>query len=68
VFGLAVDGVTSVTVTLSDGRVASGSPVANFFVVELPVDAAPQDVANVQAKLVGNSVFSQSTQQGKNGR
>jgi hypothetical protein len=58
VFGLAVDGVDTVTVTLSNGREVSAAPVDNFYIVELPVDARPEDVTEVRATLAGNSVFS----------
>jgi hypothetical protein len=58
VFGLAVDGVTTVTATLSDGHEVSAAPVNNFYVIELPLDAAPEDVTEVRATLVGDSVFS----------
>jgi hypothetical protein len=58
VFGLAVDGVQTVTATLSSGREVSAAPVDNFYVIELPADADPEDVTEVRATLLGDSVFS----------
>jgi len=57
VFGLAVDGVTSVTVRLKDGSAASGTPKANFYKIDLPSGESGDDVVSVHATLVGNGVF-----------
>jgi hypothetical protein len=60
VIGLAVDGVTSVEVTLEDGRATSAAPVDNFYEVSLPNDALPWDVATVVARLANGTAFTQT--------
>lgn len=57
VLGLATDAVTSVTVTLKDGRSVSGSPISNFYFLQLPADAKPWDVRSVDADLVGGGSY-----------
>lgn len=49
VFGLAVDGVGTVTAALSDGTVLSAQPASNFFSMSLPVADGPWDVTSVSA-------------------
>ena len=49
VFGLAVDSVARVTVTMKDGTTLSTSPVENWYEVTLPASAATWDVSRVSA-------------------
>jgi hypothetical protein len=58
VFGLAVDGTRSITVTLRNGRRVSASAVDNFYVIRLPNDALPWDVSQISAVLAEGSTFS----------
>jgi hypothetical protein len=57
VVGLAVDGVVRIDVKLADGSRASSVPVDNFYVVQLPAEAAPADVAGVEATMVDGSTY-----------
>jgi hypothetical protein len=57
VFGLAIDSVARVTVTLKDGTAWSATPTGNFYVVTLPVSAAPEDVQTVTATMADRSHF-----------
>jgi hypothetical protein len=56
--GVAIDGVTRISVTLRDGRTAAETPVANFYFVDLPADARPWDVKTVTATLADGTTYS----------
>jgi hypothetical protein len=51
VYGLAVDAVKEVTVTLADGRTFTATPTASYYEVDLPATAAPSDVKLITAKF-----------------
>jgi hypothetical protein len=57
VFGLAVDAVARVTVTLRDGTAFSATPDSNFYVVTLPANATPEEVQSVTATMADGSHF-----------
>lgn len=60
VFGLAIDSVKQVSVTLIDGTTVRTTPLDNFYVVDLPGGAAVRDVTAIRAALADGSTFTQS--------
>jgi hypothetical protein len=57
VFGLAVDSVNGVAVTLDDGRQLTAKPVKNFFTISLPAADGPSDVISIEATFGTNGRY-----------
>jgi hypothetical protein len=60
VFGLAADGVTTVSVTLANGQSYVANVQRNWYDVTLPVDANPWDVRTVVARDSSGGISTQS--------
>ena len=61
VFGMAVDQVRTVTVTLLNGQTVTTRPVRNFFVAVLPATAVLNDVDAITAEMADGSVYTSPT-------
>jgi hypothetical protein len=59
VLGLATDDVVSVTVELRDGRSVDVRPDRNFYLAQLPRDAAPWYVTGIRAELTGGGTYTE---------
>ena len=68
VYGLAVDGVSSVTATLADGSQITATPSSNFYTLSLPTQDGPWDVTSITAAFGAGGRYTTSVAIAKPGQ